>query len=324
MLKTRVTRFFDIETPILGAPMAQAAGADLAQAVTRAGGLGFLGGAYSDSDWIEAEAAKLDDTRVGIGFISWKLKNAPEVLSRAIARAPAAVFLSFGDIAPFEAEIHAAKLPLIAQVQTLGDAQAAADAGADMIVAQGAEAGGHGERRATMTLVPEVADWLAQNHPDVPLLAAGGIADGRGVAAALMLGAEGVVIGSRLWASQEALVHPNFHAAALAATGDDTVRSSVMDVARKLDWPSRFTARVLKNAFTERWQDDVAGLVAAAEVEVPRWQEALISGDATRANTFVGEATGLLQDIRPAADLIQEITQETAALLARAPQMLET
>jgi nitronate monooxygenase len=323
MLNTRVSRIFDIDTPILGAPMAQAAGAELAQAVTRAGGLGFLGGGYSDADWIDAQAAQLDGPPVGIGFITWKLANNPEVLTRAIERAPAAVFLSFGDIAPFEAEVHAAKLPLIAQVQTLADAQAAADAGADMIVAQGAEAGGHGERRATMTLVPEVADWLAQNHPDVPLIAAGGIADGRGFAAALMLGAEGVVLGSRLWASEEALVHPNFHAAAIAATGDDTMRSSIMDVARKLDWPTRFTARVLKNAFTERWKDDVAGLVAVAETEIPLWQEALVSGDATRANAFVGEATGLLQDIRPAADLIHEITQETVALLARAPQMLE-
>ncbi|WP_380058430.1 NAD(P)H-dependent flavin oxidoreductase [Falsihalocynthiibacter sp. SS001] len=322
-IATRLTRKFNLSTPIIGAPMAFAAGGKLAGAITRAGGLGMIGGAYGDPDWLREELRAADGARVGVGFITWKLAKNPEVLGQALDAKPAAIFLSFGDVAPFAQEIHAAKVPLIAQVQTLKDANAAADAGADVIVAQGAEAGGHGESRATMTLVPEVADWLAKKSPDTLLVAAGGVADGRGLAAVLMLGAEGAVMGSRLWASDEALVHPNMHRAALAATGDDTIRSSVMDIARKLDWPARYTASVLKNAFTERWHDDIAGLLTQAEEQSQKWREAWAAGDTRVANTFVGQATGILNDIRPAAEIIATISQEAETLLAQAPNLLE-
>jgi len=194
-------------------------------------------------------------------------------------------------------------------------ARRAADAGAASSVAQGAEAGGHGGARATMTLVPEVADMAARHFPDTLVLAAGGIADGRGLAAALMLGADGVVIGSRLWASEEALVHPNMLQAAVTATGDDTIRSTVMDIARRLNWPDRYTARVLKNAFTARWHADIPGLLAVAEHEAAAWARAWEVGDTRTANTFVGEATGLIDSVRPAGDIVTAITTEAAALL---------
>jgi nitronate monooxygenase len=141
-------------------------------------------------------------------------------------------------------------------------------------VAQGTVAGGHGEKRATFTLVPEVADYIAAKSPQVLLCAAGGIGDGRGLAAALMLGADGVVIGSHFWATREALVHPNMHRAALESNGDQTIRSSVMDIARHLKWPSRYTAQVLQNEFTDRWSDDIGGLIAQAASESTRWTSA--------------------------------------------------
>ena len=142
--------------------------------------------------------------------------------------------------------------PLFCQLQTRADAERAIDCGADVIVAQGTEGGGHGGTRATLTLVPEIADLIAKRAPQTLLCAAGGIADGRGLAAALMLGADGVVVGTRFWASQEALVHPNLHAAALAAGGDDTVRQSVLDIVRGRPWPARYTGRVLENDFVAR------------------------------------------------------------------------
>lgn len=323
-IKTRLTDMFGLETPIISAPMALAAGGDLAAAVSHAGGLGLIGGAYGDPAWLETEFGKAGTARVGVGFITWKIAQHPEVLEQALEREPAAVFLSFGDIAPYVDRVHAAGVPLIAQVTTLADAQAACGAGAQVIVAQGAEAGGHGEARATMTLVPEVADWVSKNMPHVLVIAAGGIADGRGLAAALMLGAEGAVIGSRFWASDEAMVHPNMHAAAIGATGDDTLRSSVMDIARKLEWPARFTARVLKNAFTERWHGDLDGLISVAEVEAEKWRAAWSAGDIEVANTFVGQAVGLLDAVRPAGALVESITDDAAALLAQAPRFLES
>lgn len=314
-ISTRLTERFGLTHPILGAPMAKASGGRLAAAVTRAGGLGFIGGAYGDTDWVAREYDNAGNTAVGCGFITWKLTDNPALLSRVLERKPAALFLSFGDPAPYGAEIAAAGVPLICQVQTLRDAQHAAAIGAAVIVAQGAEAGGHGRSRATMTLVPEVADWLARQAPDILLVAAGGIADGRGLAASLMLGADGVLVGSRLWATEESLAHPNMVAAAVAATGDDTVRSSVMDVARRLNWPAVYTARVLRNAFTDRWHGDLQGLIANAEAEAARWSAAWEAGDTGVANTFVGEAAGLIHDRPPAGQVIAAMAAEAEALL---------
>jgi nitronate monooxygenase len=204
---------------------------------------------------------------------------------------------------------------LIVQVQSLRDAKRAADVGARVIVAQGSEAGGHGQSRGTISLVPEVADHLARSHPEVCLVAAGGIADGRGLAAALMLGAEGVLIGSRFWASDEALVAPDMRLAAMQADGDDTIRSTVMDVARRLNWPDRYTCRVLRNAFTDRWHEDLDGLIAVAAAEAAKWGAAWQAGDPQGANTFVGEAVGMIDAVRPAGALVAEISAQAEALL---------
>lgn len=323
MIQTRLTKLFGVQHPILSAPMALASGGALAAAVTQAGGLGFIGGGYGDADWITQAFDDAGGARVGCGFITWKLAENREVLTRVLERKPAALFLSFGDPASFVDEIATAGVPLICQVQSLRDAQHAADVGADVIVAQGAEAGGHGEKRATMTLVPEVADWLTVNAADVLLLAAGGIADGRGLAASLMLGADGVLVGSRLWASDESLAHPKMISAAIDATGDQTIRSTVMDMARGLGWPDRYTARVLQNAFTDRWHGDLDGLLANATAEAAKWAAAWQSGDTEVANTFVGEAAGLIHARIPAGQIINEMMAEAAALLRGASARLE-
>ena len=197
--------------------------------MSAAGGLGFLGGGYTeDADWFEREFAAAGNQSVGCGFITWALRQSPQILDAVVG-------------------IKAAGIPVFCQLQSRTDAERAIDCGTDVIVAQGTEAGGHGGTRATLTLVPEIADVIARRAPKTLLCAAGGIADGRGLAAALMLGADGVVVGTRFWASQEALVHPSLHAAALAAGGDDTVRQSVLDIVRGRPWPARYTGRVLRN-----------------------------------------------------------------------------
>jgi nitronate monooxygenase len=216
-MRTRLTQKLGIEHPIISAPMGYAAGGRLAAAVSEAGGFGLIGGGYGDAEWLKREFAASRNARVGCGFITWSLAQKPHLLDLVLAHAPAAVMLSFGELAPFAQRIKAAGAMLICQVQTLALAREAVAAGADVIVAQGGEAGGHGLERATFTLVPEIADYLAVSAPDTVLAAAGGIADGRGLAAALMLGADGVLVGSRFWASAEALVPPTFQAAAVAA-----------------------------------------------------------------------------------------------------------
>ena len=203
---TRFTRALNIRYPIVSAPMAFAGGGALAAAVTRAGGLGLIGGGYGDPTWIEDQFDAAGDQRVGVGFITWSLRKSPSLLTDALKHRPAAVMLSFGDPRPFVDDIRGAGAVMICQCQNMEHVQDAVDVGAEVVVAQGAEAGGHGALRGTLSFVPEVADFLAKHSPDTLLLAAGGIADGRGLAAALMLGADGVLVGTRLWASKEALV----------------------------------------------------------------------------------------------------------------------
>lgn len=321
-IATRLTDRLGLQHPVISAPMAFAAGGRLAGAVSAAGGLGLIGGGYGDGDWLSREFDAAGNQPVGCGFITWSLAKNPDLLEQALDRGPRAIFLSFGDPEPFAAPVHAADVPLICQVQSLEDARRALHVDADIIVAQGAEAGGHGEKRATFTLVPEVADLIARHAPGTLLCAAGGIADGRGLAAALMLGADGVVMGSRFWASSEADVHPNLHNSALGASGDDTIRTSVTDIARCLDWPSRFTLRTRRNSFTERWHGNEAALREDLAAQSERYRDAWESGDPTIAATIIGEAAGLIHDIQPASDILSRTVSDAVALLRGANSRL--
>jgi nitronate monooxygenase len=316
-LHTRLTEALGIEHPIISAPMAFAAGGKLAAAVTAAGGLGLIGGGYGDAEWLERQFSEAGNARVGCGFITWSLAKRPELLDLVLARLPAAVMLSFGSPLVFGKQIKAAGTKLICQIQNIEHARAAVDVGADVIVAQGSEAGGHGLLRSTFTLVPEVADHLAKVAPATVLVAAGGIADGRGLAAALMLGAEGALIGSRFWASSEALVHDAFQNAAIAADGDATIRTTVVDIVRKIDWPKPFTARVVKTGFVDDWHGREAELnePQLLDREMNRYVSAMQTGDPVNTGVWVGEATGLIHDVRPAADLLASIVDEAERLL---------
>jgi nitronate monooxygenase len=317
-LKTRVTTELNIQHPILLAPMAGVSGGALAAAVSNAGGLGVIGGGYGDKEWLQRELLAAGNTPVAIGFISWALQKCPDLLNVALAREPKAIFLSFGEIRSFAPQIKRAGIPLIAQIQTVAQAKAAASEGAEFIVAQGTEAGGHGGTRSTFPLVPAVVDAVG----DIPVIAAGGIADGRGLAAALMLGAAGVLCGTGFFASKEALSHPNMKRAAFAASGDDTLRSSAVDIARGIDWPAQWTIRTLKNSFTERWSRDLDGLHRNASVEQPKYAEAREAGDTDVAAVIVGEAVDLVHGDEIASDIIARMASEAEMLLRTTTRFL--
>ena len=147
---TRLTERLGIAHPVICAPMDVIAGGKLAAAVSSAGGLGFLGGGYcDDAEWFEREFAEAGNQAVGCGFITWALRKQPQLLEAALARSPKAIFLSFDDPEPFASRIKAAGVPVICQLQTRAEAERAIACGADIIVAQGTEAGGHGGMRAT-------------------------------------------------------------------------------------------------------------------------------------------------------------------------------
>ena len=224
---------------------------------------------------------------------------------------PVCVFLSFGDAAPFAERIRSNGARLICQVQNLRHVDQALDAGASAIVAQGTEAGGHGATRSTMPFVPEVADYLARRSPTTLLLAAGGIADGRGLAAALMLGADAVVVGSRFWSSAEALTPPAATDRAIRATGDDTVRTTAIDALRGVPWPDEFSFRVLKNTLTDQWAHREAEAAARYASLASAYDEARSRHDLDFVATVVGESTGLIHD-RPSAGSIVKAMMTTA------------
>ena len=314
-LHTRLTQALNLRHPILSAPMAFAGGGRLAAAVSQAGGLGLIGGGYGDAAWLDEQFRLAGDARAGVGFITWALRKSPSLLTDVLKYKPRAVMLSFGDPRPFVDEIKAAGALLICQCQDLGHVMDAVDVGADIIVAQGAEVGGHGATRGSMSFVPEVADHLAEHAPQTLLLAAGGIGDGRGLAAALMLGADGVLLGTRLWASAEALVQPGHHAAIVETGGDGTLRTTVADIARQIAWPKGFTARIRRNAFTDRWHGHEAELEANIQAEAPKYRQAFAAGDPDHTGVWFGEAAGIIHKIEPAADILQRTSSQALQLL---------
>lgn len=322
-IATTITELLGIDHPVLLAPMGGISGGALAGAVAAAGGLGLIGAGYADAslgfgsdEWIAAEFDNAGNNRVGIGFITWALDTRPAALDRSLERRPCAVMLSFGDPAPYVRQIHDAGARLICQVQTVADSKRAADAGADIIVAQGTEAGGHGADRATLPLVPAVVDAVSP----IPVAAAGGIADGRGLAAALMLGAGAVMVGTRFWATPEALGHRNQKSLIEASTGDDTIRTKVFDTARGLTWPKPYTGRAIRNDFTEKWHDRDDELRAEGVELKERFFAAQRAGDTDTAVTFAGEGLDLIDDRPTAAAIIDRMVADAIDLIVAAPE----
>lgn len=172
--------------------------------------------------------------------------------------------------------------------------------------------------RSTFTLVPDVVDLVADRAPDTLVLAAGGVTDGRGLAAALALGADGALVGTRFWASPEALVSPRAHERALTAGGDDTVRTGAYDLVRRLDWPAGYNARALGNAFLDKWHSNEGQLAASLPEAVSDYEKAVAAEDFDSAAILVGEGVGLVRRVRPAAEIVANMVEQAGRILNRA------
>jgi nitronate monooxygenase len=316
-LSTRFTRLFGVRHPIALAPMGGSAGGALAAAVTRGGGLGMVGVGGGDRQLLDRElsiVAAGTDQPWGVGFQTWAIEAG--AVERALEYGPRAVMLSFGDPSPFVEVIRRAGAALILQVTDLEEARQAVDLGADVIVAQGTEAGGHGARRGRSTLpfVPVVVDLATQ----VPVLAAGGIADGRGIAAVLALGAAGALVGTRFQATTEALVDPAITKAIVEGRGQDTERSSVLDIVRGSRWPSsRYTARTLGHPYLDRWRGREAELAGDAQARRD-YETDVAQGVIPPLPVWAGEAIDLITDVPSAADLVTTLAVQAADALASA------
>jgi nitronate monooxygenase len=314
-ISTALTSLLGIKHPILLAPMDLVSGAGLAAAVSEAGGFGILGGGYGEKAWLERETARLKTCAApfGIGFITWSLAKWPELLDIALDAAPRAIMLSFGDPRPFTPRIKSAGVRLICQVQTEDMASQALDAGADILVAQGTEAGGHGASRTTLDIVPAVVDLAAGR---VPVVAAGGIADGRGLAAMMMLGAAGVLVGTRFYASVEAGGAEEAKKRICAAASGSTVRSIIFDLSRNNVWPAPFTGRCLVNDHTRRWLGREVELMQNVASVAADYAAARAAGNFDIAAVIAGESVGLIHDIPPAGEIVERIVTEAEQIIA--------
>lgn len=321
MLTTPLCALLGIERPILNASMAGTATGELAAAVSEAGGFGMIGGTNPDgAPWLREQirvARSLTARPFGVGFIS-SFPDTEELARAALEEGVAAINHSFADPTPFVAATHAAGARLFAQVQTLAQAVRAARAGADVIVAQGGEAGGHAGSIGTFALLPAIVDAVAP----VPVVAAGGVADGRGLAAALLLGAQGAWMGTRFVASREWGGPAWEQAAVLAATADDTVQTRLYDLIGERPFPAENPDRMLRNAFIGRWSGREAEIPAhrpALQAEVAAGQD---RADLAVTGISAGVSAGLIASARPAGEIVRDIVREAEELLRERPRAL--
>ncbi len=313
-LRTALMERLGVALPILGAPMAGVAHGALARAVTEGGGLGMVGvGSADPAELIAREAAAASaggHLPFGIGLMAWALGDRPELLDETVAARPTLVSVSFGSPGPYVEVLHDAGILVASQVQDRAGAIAAAEAGVDIVVAQGTDAGGHTGTVGTLPLLQIVLDAV-----DLPVVAAGGIATARGLAAVLAAGAAGAWVGTCLLACPEARTNPAARAKVLAAGETDTILTRVFDVAQGIGWPEGFAGRALRNRFTDAWYGRETELVGDADAR-QRLAEARGADDFDTAYIYAGQAVGLVRRSLPAAQVVRDLGEAAASLLA--------
>ncbi|HET6626309.1 MAG TPA: nitronate monooxygenase [Nocardioidaceae bacterium] len=313
-MRNWLTERFELTVPVIGAPMAGPGEGALAAAVSAGGGLGMIGvNASRDAGWVAAQAdlAGAGGQRFGIGLMAWALESRPEQLDAAVAAGPALVSVSFGDFEPHVTRLKEAGIAVTTQAGNLDEALRAERAGVDLVVARGAEAGGHGrDEVGTLPLLQTVLE-----HVTVPVVAAGGIAGPRGLAAVLAAGAVGAWVGTAFLGCPEAGNTSAARRALFAATDAGTSYGRVFDVAQQLPWPPEFGGRGLRNTYFDTWSDRLDELAhddaAAEQLRAARADE-----DFDTAYLYAGQGVGLLREERPASDVLADFAR-AAELLKR-------
>ena len=323
MLRTRICGLLGIEHPIVLGGMGTGTSPALVAAVSETGGLGVLGASQQDPAQVARDAAAIRAlTGKPFGLNLLLFRERPGQYDGILAARPRIVSTAWPtleqDLADYVARAHAIGALSMHMISTVAEARVAARAGVDVIVAQGTEGGGHVGVMGTMPLVPMVVSAVAP----VPVLAAGGVADGRGLAAALALGADGVLLGTRFLASDEAPIAKGFKQAILESDGHDTLVTDIPDVAHGQVWPGAYV-RVRRNRFIEEWigRDNE---LRRHRVEVSaQLREAAKAGDPDRSAIMIGQTAGLIDRVEPAADLVRQISRDAEAILRdRLPRLL--
>jgi NAD(P)H-dependent flavin oxidoreductase YrpB (nitropropane dioxygenase family) len=323
MIHTPVCDLLDIEHPIALGGMGSIHSTDLVAAVSNAGGLGAMGCHYLGAEKIRTATAALRERTnkpFGLNFLLFDIDE--DGLEAALALRPSVMAYAWPrpeqDVKSYIDRAHAAGSKVTYMASGVPDAVKAAEAGADVIIAQGTEGGGHVGWVTTLALVPMVVDAVAP----IPVLAAGGIADGRGLVAALALGADGVLLGTRFLATDESPLHPNFKQAIVECDGHDTLLSEIPDLAAGKVWPGAMS-RSRRNRFIERWAGREWLLRQRQAEALASVQAARKSGDTDEAPLSMGQDAGLIHDIAPAGEIVARIAREAEQILAeRLPKTL--
>ncbi len=307
-MQTRITKLLEIEYPIIQGGMAWVAEHHLAAAVSEAGGLGIIGAASAPAEVVREEirkAKKLTDKPIGVNIMLMN-PNAPEVARVVLEEGVKVVTTGAGNPAKFIKDFKEAGVKVIPVVASVAMAKMMERCGADAVVAEGTESGGHIGSATTMCLVPQVADAV-----QIPVIAAGGIGDGRGFAAAFMLGAEAVQMGTRFVVAEESIVHKNYKEKIVKAKDIDSEVTG-----RSTGHPVRQIRNQMSREYL-RLEKEGAGLEELEQLTLGSLRRAVMDGDVVNGTLMAGQIAGLVKREQTCKEMIEEIMQEAEALLGR-------
>jgi nitronate monooxygenase/enoyl-[acyl-carrier protein] reductase II len=319
MLRTPVCDVLGIEVPVMQAAIWPATAPELVAAVSEAGGLGSIGSVFEQAESVERQIARVRELTERPFAVNHVVPLLDEEAFEATLRAgPAVVSFALGDPGGLVERAHAAGAKVVHQVHTVGQARVVAQLGVDAIIAQGSEAGGQGMPLGVgaMALVPQVVDAV----DPIPVLAAGGVADGRGLAAALVLGAQGANVGTRFLASEEASADESWKRGILATESEDVIRfeawGQIFPPAGEDAYET--VPRVMRTSFVEEWQRSPQ----EARREAERLRGEVISAIRQRRPhellPFTGQTAGMIRDILPAAEIVRRMVAGAEQALERA------
>jgi NAD(P)H-dependent flavin oxidoreductase YrpB (nitropropane dioxygenase family) len=317
MIHTRICDLLGIPHPIVLGGMGTATTAPLVAAVSNAGGFGTLGTSAFNTETLETEIAAIrerTDKPFGVNHLLFQIRE--DMFAVTLGARPAVAAFAWArkdqNLGDYFQRAHDAGCKVMHMAGEVPEALRAADAGADVIVAQGTEAGGHVSWMASLPLVPMMVRAVAP----LPVLLAGGIADGRGLAAALALGADGVLLGTRFMATPEAPIHANFKQAIVKSDGHDTVLTEIPDLVTQRVWPGAMS-RAQRNRFIERWAGREWAIRQNAVAIAKQVAAARAAGDVNEATLSFGQDAGLIDSIKSVKEVVQEIIVEAEEILRR-------
>jgi NAD(P)H-dependent flavin oxidoreductase YrpB (nitropropane dioxygenase family) len=315
MIHTRICDLLGITHPIVLGGMGTATTAPLVAAVSNAGGFGTLGTSAFNAATLDAEIASIrerTDKPFGVNHLLFQIQE--DMFAVTLRARPAVTAFAWArkdqDLRDYFQRAHDAGAKVMHMAGEVPEALRAAEAGADVIVAQGTEAGGHVGWMASLPLVPMMVKAVVP----LPVLCAGGIADGRGLAAALALGAEGVLLGTRFMATPEAPIHPNYKQAIVKSDGHDTVLTEIPDLASQRVWPGAMS-RAKRNQFIERWSGREWALRQDASDVGKQVAAARAAGDIDNASLSFGQDAGLIDSIKSVREVVQDMIKEAEEII---------